>query len=118
MFRTTRLLMIAVAFGCLFAEPANARQRVRTTNTLSGVTSKIILNYQNSGQDICTVYNGNNRPVIVYAKVYPAGWPPNTWGTAGPAYIGVFELDTRFFGWISGPQSTSEQCLITSVQLQ
>ena len=113
------MLVAGVMLGLTLVHPAEARRKPRTTNTLSNVTSYIILNYKNSGQDICHVYNGNNRPAIVTAKVWPGNWfGPPVWGTAGPAYIGVFQDDLRFYGWISGPYSTRESCLITSVQLQ
>jgi hypothetical protein len=64
-------------FACLLAAPlvfaSSAEATVRKTNVLTNVHTKIIPNFDNSGTDVCFVYNANRAPVSILISVFPTG---------------------------------------------
>jgi hypothetical protein len=51
----------------------SAEAVVRKTNHLSNVRTQIIPNFNNTGTDVCFVYNANNASVSTIVKVFPTG---------------------------------------------
>lgn len=50
-----------------------AEAAVRKTNVLSHVRTQIVPNFNNSGADVCFVYNANNASVSTLISVFPTG---------------------------------------------
>src|ERR1700733_15622494 len=56
-----------------FALAGAADAAVRKTDSLSNVHTRIIPNFNNSGTDVCFVYNANNTSVSTLISVFPTG---------------------------------------------
>jgi hypothetical protein len=115
------LMLTAIAvFSLVVPGPCEARaKRVKPLDdSIYRVKTRIILNYKNSGQDVCIVHNSNNRPVVVFAEAFPAGPFTDSTDTAtvGPAYLQAFEDDDRFYGWYHPPRPPT--CTLKSSQYQ
>lgn len=114
------ILAAVAVLPLVIAAPCEARtNRVKPLDdSIYRVKTRIILNYKNSGQDVCIVHNSNNRPVVVFADVFPTGpFAGSTdTSTAGPAYLQQFEDDDRFFGWYHPPKPPT--CTLKSSRYQ
>jgi hypothetical protein len=76
-----------------------AEAAVRKTNSLSNVRTRIVPNFNNTGTDVCFVYNANNASVSTLVSVFPTG----TLVLAGdtltfPVVLGPF-AGARVFSW-------------------
>jgi len=83
-------------------------------NTLSRVSTRIILNWNNSGSDVCVVHNSNNVPVSAIISVFPVGtavFGIDSW--TFPLLLGAFD-GTKVFSW--APPRHAGSCKVLSVQ--
>jgi hypothetical protein len=83
-------------------------------NTLSHVSTRIILNWNKSGSDVCLVHNSNNVPVSAIISVFPMGTAAfgiDSW--TFPLLLGAFG-GTKVFSWT--PPRHAGSCKVLSVQ--
>jgi hypothetical protein len=74
MFGKLSLWISAIALTIVFtASGSVAEAAVRKTNLLSNVRTRIIPNWNNTGADVCFVYNANNASVSTLISVFPTG---------------------------------------------
>jgi hypothetical protein len=106
-------------FACLLAAALafapSAEATVRKTNVLTNVRTKIIPNFDNSGTDVCFVYNANPAPVSVLMSVFPTGTlvlSGDTW--TFPLVLGPLS-GARVFSW-SPLIPASEYCKVMAVR--
>lgn len=65
------IFALVLAITCALCTSAEAT--IRKTNVLSHVHTRIIPNFNNSGTDVCFVYNANNASVSTLISVFPTG---------------------------------------------
>lgn len=72
---------------------------VRKTNVLSHVHTRIVPNFNNTGSDVCFVYNANHASVSTLISVFPTGTlilSGDTW--TFPVLLGPLSA-ARVFSW-------------------
>lgn len=90
-------ISIFVPAAMLALSPA-AEATVRKTNVLTNVHTRIIPNFNNTGTDVCFVYNANNASVSTFISVFPTGTLllADTW--TFPVLLGP-RSGARVFNW-------------------
>jgi hypothetical protein len=99
----------------MFVLGGSAEAVVRKTNALSNVRTRIIPNFNNSGTDVCFVYNANNASVSTLISVFPTGTlvlAGDTW--TSPMVLGPLS-GARVFSW-SPLIPASEYCKVMVVR--
>lgn len=92
-----RVSAFVLAITCALGSSAEAA--VRKTNALSHVRTQIVPNFNNSGADVCFVYNGNNASVSTLISVFPTGTLVLAADTLTfPLVLGPF-AGARVFSW-------------------
>jgi len=99
-------------------QPADARaKRARLHDgSILNVKTRIILNWNHSGQDVCFVHNSNGKRVVAYVDVYPAGIPETSTATMGPIFMAPID-DQKIFSWW-GKKPVPLKCTVKSSQFQ
>jgi hypothetical protein len=99
----------------IFALSGATEAAVRKTNAISNVRTRIIPNFNNSGTDVCFVYNANNTSVSTLISVFPTG----TLVLAGDTWTLPMVLSplsgTRVYSW-SPLIPASEYCKVMVVR--
>ena len=88
---------LVLVLACVLSGPSQAA--VRKTNVLSNVRTRIIPNFNNSGADVCFVYNANNASVSTLISVFPTGTlvlAADTW--TFPVVLGPL-AGARVYSW-------------------
>lgn len=65
------IFALVLAITTALGDPAEAA--VRKTNMLSNVHTHIVRNFNNTGTDVCFVYNANHASVSTLISVFPTG---------------------------------------------
>lgn len=73
MFRKFGMGISAFVLAIIYVLGAPADAAVRKTNVLSNVRTRIVPNFNNSGTDVCFVYNANRASVSTLISVFPTG---------------------------------------------
>lgn len=115
MSRIFGLGISAFALATTLALSNSAEASVRKTNVLSNVRTKIIPNFNNSGTDVCFVYNANNASVSTLISVFPSGTLVLAADTLTfPVLLGPF-AGARVFSW-TPLTPASEYCKVMVVR--
>lgn len=91
--------IFAFVLATTFALGGSAEAAVRKTNVLSNVRTQIVSNWNNTGTDVCFVYNANNASVSTLISVFPTGTlilAGDTW--TFPVVLGPL-AGVRVFSW-------------------
>ena len=114
------ILGAMVVLSLAAAQHANARaKRVKPLdNSIVNVKTRIVPNWQNSGQDVCFVHNSNGRRVVAYVNAFPAGLFQTSKETAtiGPIFMAPID-DQKVFSWW-GKRPAPPKCWVKSSQYQ
>jgi len=92
MFDKLGVRILAVVLTTMMVPGGFADAAVRKTNMLSNVRTHIIPNLNNTGSDVCFVYNANYASVSTLISVFPNGTL-------------VLGADTLTFPVVLGPRS-------------
>ena len=115
MFGKLAIGISTFALATVFALSGSAEATVRKTNILSNVRTQIVPDVNNTGADVCFVYNANNTTVSILISVFPTG----TLVLAGdrwtfPMVLGPF-AGARVFSW-TPLKPASEYCKVMVVR--
>ena len=103
-------LLLACLVWCWNAQPTLARA-IPQDGSVACIITKVVINWNNSGQTLCAAYNECLRPVEVAYDVYPFSPGRGGHGTARET-LGMWQWG-RIFGWIDG-QSPAGCSLISA----
>ena len=92
MFDKLSIWIFAIVLATMLIAVDSAEAAVRKTNVLSNVRTHIIPNLNNTGTDVCFVYNANNASVSTLISVFPNGTL-------------ILAADTLTFPVVLGPRS-------------
>ncbi len=92
MFDKSGVRIFAIVLATMLVPASFAEAAVRKTNMLSNVRTHIIPNLNNTGTDVCFVYNANYASVSTLISVFPNGTL-------------VLGADTLTFPVVLGPRS-------------
>jgi hypothetical protein len=122
---------LLIAFSLAFFASANESRALPVSCDdgimVNNIWCKFVLNYQNSGQNVCIgeQYNGQlgGPPLTVFFDIYPA--PSNVTPIPKPyrhqtitAVMKPYVYDGRIFGWIIGEAPDSvEKCSLSGWRL-
>jgi hypothetical protein len=99
MFGKLRIWISAFVLVTMFGLAGPLEAAVRKTNVLSNVRTHIVRNFNNTGSDVCFVYNANNASVSTLVSVFPTGTlilAGDTW--TFPVLLGPLS-GARVFSW-------------------
>ena len=114
MFGKLRIWISAFVLVTMFGV-GSVEAAVRKTNVLSNVRTHIVPNFNNSGSDVCFVYNANRASVSTLISVFPTGTlilAGDTW--TYPVLLGPLS-GARVFSW-SPLIPASEYCKVMVVR--
>lgn len=120
--KTIAILLAALSFAC-FAFPNEGRAAACADGiVINNIWCKFILNYNNSGENVCVAENLNNQPLTVFFDIYPA--PGNVIPIPKPYRHQTIRAPmkpqefNRIFGWIPGQAPDNVQnCSLIGWQL-
>ena len=115
MYRKLSIWISLLVLTTTFALSPSAQATVRKTNVLTHVRTHIIPNFNNSGTDVCFVYNANNVGVSTIVSVFPTGTlvlAGDTW--TFPVVLGP-GAEARVFSW-TPLLPASEYCKVMVVR--
>src|SRR5579864_2560930 len=99
MFEKFSVWIFAIVLATTLVPRDSAEAAVRKTNVLSNVRTDIIPNLNNTGTDVCFVYNANYASVSTLVSVFPTGTlilSADTW--TFPVLLGP-RSGARVFSW-------------------
>jgi hypothetical protein len=115
MFEKIRISFFLPLLGALVVLASSAQATVRKTNVLTHVRTQIIPNFNQSGADVCFVYNANNASVSALISVFPTGTLVLSGDTLTfPVILGPF-AGVRVFSW-TPLTPASEYCKVMLVR--
>jgi len=92
MFDKWGVWIFTIVLAAMLVPGGSAEATVRKTNVLSNVRTHIIPNLNNTGTDVCFVYNANHASVSTLISVFPNGTL-------------ILAADTLTFPVVLGPRS-------------
>jgi hypothetical protein len=109
-----KVLLSLAAISMTYA-PAEAYIRTKSQNCLNRVCTRIVLDWNGKGEDVCFAHNSSGKPVLANVDVYPF----KTFGDAvtTQSFPLAKSEDKRVFAWLSKENDwRKESCVVKNVQ--